>query len=324
VKLIIQIPCYNEEATLPEVVRDLPREIPGVDSIELLVVDDGSSDRTVEVARELGVDHIVRVRQNRGLAHAFRVGIRQCLEQGADIVVNTDGDNQYCGADVPKLVEPILAGRAELVVGERPIRDIEHFSPLKKLLQRLGSWLVRRLSQTDVADAPSGFRAFTRDALLRLNLLSNYSYTLESLIQAGRMRIPVANVRIRTNPKTRASRLMKNTASYVAYSLGTMLRVWLDYSAFRVFITTGIAFLLAGTALGIRFLYFLAHGQGSGHIQSLILLAVLVFIGLQLVLIGLLADRIGTNKLLVEHLGYDLRKWRYDGGPDREDEAGPG
>lgn len=314
-KLIIQIPCFNEEATLPAVLADLPRAIPGIDVIETLVIDDGSTDRTVAIARELGVNHIIRLGRNHGLAAAFRAGINACLVLGADIVVNTDGDNQYCGQDVPKLVQPVLAGEAEIVVGERPIATTEHFSPLKKALQRFGSWMVRRLSQTPVRDAPSGFRAFTRSSLMQLNLLSDYTYTLESLIQAGRKRIPIVSVPIRTNPKTRESRLMKSTASYVSHSLATMLRVWLSYSAMRVFLSAAVVFITSGLALGTRFLVFFFRGQGQGHVQSLILVAVLLFVGFQLVVIGLLADIVSVNRRLLESVKVDIRLLRY--GPDK-------
>jgi glycosyltransferase involved in cell wall biosynthesis len=312
-KLIIQIPCYNEETTLPDVVRDLPRQIPGVDVVEYLVIDDGSTDMTVEKARELGVHHVIRVRPNRGLANAFQVGIDACLERGADIVVNTDGDNQYCGEDIPRLIEPILRGEAEIVIGERPIGTTEHFSPAKKALQRLGSWFVRQLSRTDVRDAPSGFRAFSRDALIRLNLLNDYTYTIESIIQAGRKRIPITNVRIRTNPKTRDSRLMRSLPSYIAHSLATMLRVWLTYSAMRVFLAAASVFILVGLALGVRFLYFFAASRGQGHVQSLILAAILLFVGFQLVAIGLLADMLSTNRMLIERTGYERRRERRSG-----------
>lgn len=314
-KLIIQIPCYNEAETLPLVVRDLPRDIPGIDEVEYLVIDDGSLDNTVEVARQLGVHRIIRLSPNRGLAAAFRAGVDACLERGADIVVNTDGDNQYDGRDIPKLVQPILQGEAEIVIGERPIATTSDFSPTKKLLQRLGSWFVRKLSGTQVRDAPSGFRAFTREALLQLNLTSDYTYTLESIIQAGRKRIPIANVKIRTHAKTRESRLMRSIPSYISYSLGTMLRVWLAYAAFRVFITAGAVFGLAGVGLGVRFLFYLFRGEGQGHVQSLILLAVLLFAGFQFVVIGLLADMISMNRRIIENANREARVARYAAGP---------
>jgi glycosyltransferase involved in cell wall biosynthesis len=312
VKLIIQIPCYNEAETLPAVIRDLPAAIPGVDVIETLVVDDGSIDNTAEKARSLGVNHVVRLPRNLGLARAFRAGIEACLALGADIVVNTDGDNQYCGADVPKLVEPILAGTAEMVVGERPIESIAHFSVLKKLLERAGSGVVGKLSGLRLRDAPSGFRAFARSALMRLSLQTEYSHTLETLIQAGRMRMAVVGVPIATNRRLRESRLMRSTTSYIGYSAATMLRVWLKYSALRVFLGTAAVFIAGGLALGIRFLYFYSVGQGQGHIQSLILTAVLFFIGFQLVVLGLLADLISTNRRMLEEIGDIVRHIRHD------------
>ncbi|MFO7639024.1 MAG: glycosyltransferase family 2 protein [bacterium] len=318
-KLIIQIPCYNEETTLPAVIADLPKEIAGVDAIETLVIDDGSTDRTLAVARELGVNHIVRLGRNRGLAAAFRAGVEASLALGADIVLNTDGDNQYCGADIPVLVAPVLAREAEIVVGERPIDTTEHFSPFKKFLQRLGSWVVRRLSGTPVRDAASGFRAFSRLALERLNLLTDYSHTMELLIQAGRMRLPVAGVPIRTNRKMRESRLFHSLAGYVSYSAATILRVWLNYSALRVFLGAAALFLLGGVGLGARFLYFFAVGRGQGHIQSLILTAVLLFVGFQLVVLGLLADMVGANRRLLESMMTEVRRLRYGRGSSSDD-----
>ena len=312
VKLIIQIPCYNEAETLPAVIGDLPDSIPGVDVIETLVIDDGSTDSTGEVARSLGVNHTVRLPQNLGLARAFRAGIEECLALGADIVINTDGDNQYSGADIAKLVEPILAGRAEMVVGERPIESIAHFSALKKLLERAGSGVVRRLSGLKLRDAPSGFRAFARGALMRLNLQTEYSHTLETLIQAGRMRMAVVGVPVATNRRLRESRLMRSTTSYISYSAATMLRVWLKYSALRVFLGAAAVFIAGGLALGIRFLYFFSVGQGQGHVQSLILTAVLLFIGFQLVVLGLLADLISTNRQMLEEISDTLRCIRHD------------
>jgi glycosyltransferase involved in cell wall biosynthesis len=312
VKLIIQIPCYNEASTLPDVISDLPKAIAGIDTIETLVIDDGSDDNTAEVARSLGVSRVLRLPRNLGLARAFRAGIEQCLALGADIVVNTDGDNQYNGADIPALVAPILAGTAEVVVGERPIESIAHFSPLKKSLQRWGSAVVRRLSGVPVRDAPSGFRAFTRAALMRLNLQTEYSHTLETLIQAGRMKLAVAGVPIRTNRKLRESRLMRSAVSYVSYSAATMLRVWLKYSALRVFLGAAAVFIAAGLALGIRFLYYYFIGHGQGHVQSLILTAVLLFIGFQLVVLGLLADLISTNRRMLEDVSDALRHVRHD------------
>jgi glycosyltransferase involved in cell wall biosynthesis len=310
-KLIIQIPCYNEAATLPAVIRDLPRSLAGVGAVEYLVVDDGSADRTAEVARSLGVHHVVSLGTNRGLAAAFRAGIDACLERGADIVVNTDGDNQYCGEDVARLVAPIVEGRAGMVVGERPIQSTAHFSATKKLLQRFGSAVVRGLSGTKVKDAPSGFRAFSREALLRMNLTSDYTYTIESIIQCGRRGIRVESVPVRTNGPTRESRLMRSTGSYVGHSLGTMLRVWLSYSPLRIFLGAAAVFIAGGLGLSIRFLVLLAAGRGGGHVQSLILAAVLFFLGFQLVVIGLLADLVSVNRRLIEQLRYDQRLTRF-------------
>ncbi|MBN2105971.1 MAG: glycosyltransferase family 2 protein [Deltaproteobacteria bacterium] len=306
-KVIIQIPCYNEEATLPETVRDLPAALDGVDAVEYLVVDDGSSDRTVEVARSLGVHHIVRLKNRCGLALAFKAGIEACLERGADIVVNTDGDNQYRGADIPKLIGPILRGEADIVIGERPIQDIPHFSPLKKFLQRKGSAVVGWLANMRVPDATSGFRAFTRQALLKLNLVSDYTYTLESIIYAGRKHIPVTSVRIGVNPMTRESRLIKNIISYMSLSVLTILRVWLNYAALKISLLIAAALIFLGLAIGARFLYYFVTEGGAGHVQSLILMAVLIFTGFQMVLIGFLADLISGNKRLLEDISMRVK-----------------
>ena len=300
-KLIIQIPCYNEEKTLPETIKDLPDKIDGIDTIEYMVIDDGSVDRTAETAKSLGVHHIIRLKKNRGLAHAFREGIDACLELGADIVVNTDGDNQYCGADIPALVEPVIKGEADIVIGERPIDEIEHFSTLKKFFQKFGSAVVSRLAGIRVSDTTSGFRAFSRDALLKLNLISEYTYTLESIIQAGRKKIPLKCVSIHINPKTRDSRLIKNMFSYIGISAVTMIRVWLNYSALQVSIIFAVFFLLCGFGIGLRFIYLhYILGVGKGNLQSLILMAILVFTGFQLIIIGFLADLISGNKRLLE------------------------
>ncbi len=301
-KLVIQIPCYNEEATLPLTLADLPRALPGVDEIEVLVVDDGSRDRTADVARELGVTHIVRHKRNRGLAAAFQTGLEAALAAGADIIVNTDADNQYYGPDIARLVEPILAGRADIVVGDRGVAALAHFSPLKRLLQRLGSWVVERAAGIPIPDATSGFRAFSREAALRLTVLSEYTYTLETLIQAGARGMAVAFVPVRTNPQTRRSRLIRNIPSFLAISAVTILRFYTMYRPLRVFMTIGSALVAVAVALGLRFLYFFAIGRGAGHVQSLILAAVLAIVGFQVGLIGLVADAVSMNRRMLEEL----------------------
>lgn len=306
-KLIIQIPCYNEAETLPETVRCLPRSIPGVDEVETLVVDDGSQDGTADVARALGVDHIVRT-HHVGLAGAFKIGLDACCRLGADIIVNTDADNQYHADDIPRLIEPILAGRAEMVIGDRGVATLESFSPLKRRLQTIGSRVVGRASGLDIPDATSGFRALTRETALRTMVLSNYSYTLETLIQAGANRIPVAYVPVRTNAKMRPSRLMKGLGEYLSHSGVTIVRAYTMYRPLRVFTLFSLVFLLAGLGLGIRFLVFYVQGQGSGHVQSVILAAVLLIIGFQIGLIGLLADLISFNRKIMEEVLYRMRK----------------
>jgi len=311
-KLIIQIPCYNEEKTLPFTIRDLPREIPGIDKIEYLVIDDGSSDRTVEVARELGVHHIVRHVKNRGLAASFMTGIDACLRLGADIIVNTDGDNQYKGQDIAKLVQPILKGEAEVVVGDRQTDTIEHFSPLKKKLQKFGSWVVRLASDTNVIDTTSGFRAYSRDAAMRLNVVSEYSYTLETIIEAGRRKAAIENVPIGTNEKLRESRLFKSMWGYIKKSGATIIRIYSMYRPLRVFLTLGIIFFTIGFLIGVRFLYFYFNGMGDGHIQSLILSSILIITGFQLGVFGLLADAIAANRKINDELLYRLKKIEYD------------
>ena len=301
-KLIIQIPCLNEAETLPVVLADLPKQIAGIDRIEVLIIDDGSSDDTVAVARRLGVDHVVGFRKNQGLARAFMLGIHGCLERGADIIVNTDADNQYVAADIPKLVQPILEGRADLVIGARPIGDIQHFSPIKKLLQRFGSWVVRGVSGTDVADAPSGFRAFSRDAALALNVFSNYTYTLETVIQAGQKNMQLLSVPIRVNGDLRPSRLVKSVTSYVKRSILTIFRIFIIYRPLRFFVSVGLIPFVLGVILGVRFLVFLLTGDGGGHIQSLILAAVLLVLGFLTFLLAILADLLSVNRRLLEEL----------------------
>jgi len=312
-KLVIQIPCFNEEKTLPLTVRDLPRSIPGVDVIELLVVDDGSTDRTVEVARELNVDHVVCMRHHVGLARAFRAGLEAALIAGADIIVNTDADNQYYGGDIARLVEPILIGQADIVVGDRGVATLEYFSPLKRLLQRFGSWVVQMAAGVSVPDATSGFRAFGRDAALRTTVLSEYSYTLETLIQAGAHRLVVEYVPVHVNPKTRESRLIGSVLQFIIKSLLTIARVYATYKPLRVFLVLGGLFLAGGTILGLRFLYFyLTSGGVSGHVQSLILAAILIILGVQVALIGLIADLVGVNRRLMEETLYRARKMELD------------
>lgn len=299
-KLIVQIPCYNEEATLPETVAAIPRHIDGVDVVEILVIDDGSTDRTVETARALGVDHIVTQTRNRGLAHAFRTGLDACLKAGADIIVNTDGDNQYSGADIPRLVRPILEGQADIVVGDRETSQVAHFSPLKKLLQAMGSWIVRRLSRIDVPDAVSGFRAISREAAMRLNIVSGFSYTIEMLIQAGRKRMAVASVPVATNRVMRQSRLFKSVPDFIQRSVATMLRIYAMYQPLKVFAIVGVVLAVIGMLPILRFLYFYAIGDGDGHVQSLVLGGVLIIIAVLSFLIGLVADLIGFNRQLLE------------------------
>lgn len=307
-KLIIQIPAYNEESTLPQTLRDLPRSLPGVDEVEVLVIDDGSIDRTAQVARELGVHHIVRLKQHQGLATAFTVGLETALQLGADIIVNTDADNQYAGEDIARLVQPILEGKADIVVGDRGVATLEHFSPLKRLLQKWGSWVVGRAAGIPIPDATSGFRAFTREAALRLTVLGEYTYTLETLIQAGARRMIVVYVPVRTHPQTRPSRLIRSITSFIALSAVTIVRFYTMYRPLRVFMTLGGVLIAGGVALGLRFLYFFLLNQGAGHVQSLILAAILTIVGFQVCLIGLVADLIQMNRKMLEEILYRVRQ----------------
>jgi len=300
VKLIVQIPCYNEETTLPETVRDIPRSISGIDTIEILVIDDGSTDRTSEVARELGVHHIVRNKTNGGLARAFRLGLDRCISLGADIVVNTDADNQYCGADIAKLVEPIVEGRVDVVVGDRQTSTIGHFSARKKILQRFGSWVVRNFSGVDVPDAVSGFRAISRDAAMRLNIVSPFSYTIEMLIQVGKKGMSFASVPVGTNPKTRESRLFKNAFRFIERSATTLVRMYSMYQPLRVFTALGLIIAIIGLIPMLRFLYFYLFVSGAGKIQSLVIGSALLTIGALTFVLGLLADLINHNRALIE------------------------
>ena len=311
-KLIIQIPCYNEEEALGVTLSTLPRELPGVDTIEWLIINDGSSDRTVEVARAYGVDRIVNFDYHRGLAKAFMVGIEACLEAEADIIVNTDADNQYCADDIPKLIEPILSGRAEIVVGARPIKQIKHFSPAKKVLQKLGSWAVRVASNTSIPDAPSGFRAFSREAAFRINVFNEYTYTLETIIQAGQKGMAITSVPIRTNRYLRPSRLVKSIPSYVQRSLLTILRIFMTYKPLRFFMFLGSLPFTLGTLLGIRWLILFFAGTPKAHVPSLILAAILILIGFQLWMFGLVADLMAVNRKMLEDIQLRLRRIEYD------------
>jgi glycosyltransferase involved in cell wall biosynthesis len=308
-KLIIQIPCLNEEATLPATIADLPREVEGVDEIELLVVDDGSTDRTVEVARECGVEHVVRFTNNKGLAAAFQAGLDAALKLGADVIVNTDADNQYRGADVAKLVAPILAGEADMVVGNRQIAGIEHFSALKKALQRLGSWVVRRLSGTAIADTTSGFRAYNREAALGLLVVDDFTYTLESLIQAGKMLVAVDQVEIGVNPQTRESRLFGSTGAYVRRNALSILRIYARYEPLRVFATAGLLVAVLALAAWMPFLLdWILNGDSAGHIQSLILGAVLFIAAVQLVALGVIGDLLAGQRVMTQRVFERVRR----------------
>lgn len=308
-KLIIQIPCYNEEKTLPLTLRDLPRQIPGIDEIEVLVIDDGSTDGTVRVAQEHGVDHIVSLTNNKGLAESYMAGIDASLKLGADIIVNTDGDNQYHGEDIARLVQPILAGNADMVIGDRQVADSAHFSPLKKILQRLGSWVVRRFSDTDVPDATSGFRAYSREAALRLHVVSRFTYTVETIIQAGKKNLALGFVPVGTNEKLRESRLFSSIPVYLKRSIGTIFRIYTMYEPLKTFGTIGGVIFANGLLVSLRFLYFFFFvDRGAGHIQSLILSAVLMIVGFQVGLIGLVADLIASNRILIEDTLYRVKK----------------
>ncbi|MCL2718588.1 MAG: glycosyltransferase family 2 protein [Lachnospiraceae bacterium] len=311
-KLIIQIPCYNEAETLEITLNDLPKKLDGIDVIEYLIINDGSMDETVRVAREWGVHHIVNFKRNKGLAKAFMAGLDACLRNGADIIVNTDADNQYVGDDIAKLVKPILDGQADIVIGARPIDKTAHFSFIKKLLQRFGSWVVRKASRTNVPDAPSGFRAYSREAAISLNVINDYTYTLETIVQAGRNRMAITSVPIRTNPELRKSRLMKNMWSYVKISMLTIIRALMWYKPLYCFTIIAIIPTIVGSVPTIRFLYFFSIGQGNGHIQSLILACTLLIIGFITFMIGLVADVIATNRKLLEDIQYRVRKQEYE------------
>ncbi len=316
-KLIVQIPCYNEEATLPQTVADIPRQIPGIDEVEILVIDDGSTDRTVEVARRLGVDHIVRNRQNKGLAITFLTGLDACLRLGADIIVNTDGDNQYQGADIPKLIAPILAGEADFVIGDRQTDTIPHFTWTKKKLQKFGSFVVRLLSNTDVPDAVSGFRALSREAALQMNIVSAYSYTIETIIQASRKHIALASVPVSTNPKTRESRLFKSVPKFIVSQLNTIVRMYTMYQPLKVFWSIGAVLIILALIPCIRYLYFYLQGQGAGHIQSLILSVILFVLGGQVFILGIVSDVTSFNRRLIEDALVRIKKMETGDSPVR-------
>lgn len=310
-KLIIQIPCYNEAETLEIALNALPKHIDGIDVIEYLIINDGSKDNTVEVAQNWGVNYIVNFRNNKGLARGFMAGIDACLRNGADIIVNTDADNQYNADDIEKLVQPILRKEAGMVIGERPIDDTEHFSPLKKKLQHLGSWVVRKASKTDVPDAPSGFRAYSRSTAMRLNVINEYTYTLETIVQAGRNKMAVVSVPIRTNPELRESRLFHSMFGYVKKSMLTIGRAYMMYRPLAVFTAIASAFGISGAAIGGRYLYYRKKGEGSGHLHSLIFASMLVIIGVLAGVVGLLADVIAGNRKLIQEIQYELRKMDY-------------
>jgi glycosyltransferase involved in cell wall biosynthesis len=307
-KLIIQIPCYNEAQTLAIALAELPREVPGFEKVEWLIVNDGSTDDTVEVARASGVDHVVSFKRNQGLARGYVAGLRACIELGADVIVNTDADNQYDARDIPALVRPVLEGRADIVIGARPIGAIEHFSPLKKALQRLGSRVVRAVSQTDVEDAPSGFRAISRDAAMRIHVFNDYTYTLETIIQAGRKNMVVLSVPIRVNGDLRPSKLVKSIPNYVKRSILTMLRISIIYRPFKFLMKLGALVFALGLVVGIRYLWYLFGGSGGGHVQSLILASILLGIGFQTMIAALIADLSAVNRSLLEDIEY--RAWK--------------
>jgi glycosyltransferase involved in cell wall biosynthesis len=308
-KLIIQIPCFDEEQTLPSTLADLPREIPGIETVEWLVIDDGSTDRTIEVARAGGVDHVVRLTNNKGLAAAFQAGLDACLKLGADIIVNTDADNQYSGHDIPRLVEPIQAGHADMVIGDRKTDQIEHFSPVKKRLQRWGSAVVRRASGTGVPDTTSGFRAYNREAALQMQVVSKFTYTLESIIQAGKMLVAVDHVPIATNPQTRESRLFPSTWAYVRRNTVSIFRIYTLYEPLRVFLAAAAFFALIGAVIWARFLYFFFFSDEPGqHIQSLILGATLFIVAVQLAALGVIGDILAGSRLLQQRMLERVRR----------------
>lgn len=311
-KLIIQIPCYNEAETLEIALNGLPKEIEGIDKIEYLIINDGSKDDTVQVAKNWGVHYVVNFKRNKGLAKGFMAGIDEALRQGADIIVNTDADDQYCGADIEKIVRPILDGKADIVIGERPIDETEHFSPLKKKLQHLGSWVVRVASGTDIPDAPSGFRAYSREAALQLNVVNEYTYTLEQIVQAGRNKIAIMSVPIRTNAELRPSRLFSSMFGYIKKSMLTIIRSYIMYKPLHFFMLFGCIPVVLGIGLGLRFLVRYFSGNGAGNVQSLILVSLLITIGVMMWVIGILADTIAANRKIMQDVQLRVRKMDYE------------
>ena len=307
-KLIIQIPCLNEEQTLPETLKDLPKSLSGIDNIEILVINDGSTDRTVEVAEEHGAHHVLSLTNNKGLAKAFIYGINHALNLGADIIVNTDADNQYFGGDISKLIEPILEKRADIVIGDRMVETIGHFSPIKILLQKLGSWTVRQLSGTTVPDATSGFRAYSKEAALQMNVISDFTYTIETIISAGKKNIAIEHTPVRTNKKLRESRLFPSIQVYLRRSLVTMLKVYSMYRPLKIFTIAGGTTFLIGFIIGCRYLFFFFQGQTEGHIQSLILSAIMLIVGFQIIMMGIAAELIAVNRQLLEDIQLRIKK----------------
>ena len=310
-KLIIQIPCFNEAETLEVTLNDLPKHIDGIDEIEYLIIDDGSHDNTAEVAKKWGVHYVVRFRRNKGLAKGFMAGLDACLKNGADIIVNTDADNQYCGADIETLVRPILDKKAHIVIGERPIDDTEHFTPLKKKLQHFGSWVVRKASKTTIPDAPSGFRAYSREAAMRINVINDYTYTLETIVQSGREKMAVMSVPIRTNPELRESRLFHSMWGYIKKSMLTIVRTYLMYRPLYFFFMLGSILALVGVGCFVRYFVFFCSGEGGGHLQSLILASTLLIVGFQTIVVGLLGDVISANRKILQDVQYHVRKMDY-------------
>lgn len=307
-KLIIQIPCFNEEDSLPITLTALPKQIEGIDVIETMIIDDGSTDKTVDVASWNGVNHILRLNRHQGLASAFKMGLSESVKLGADIIVNTDADNQYCADDIQALIKPILENKADIVIGARPINDIKSFSLLKKFLQNLGSTVMRFVSSADVQDAPSGFRAFNREAASLLNVFDKYTYTMETIIQAKPKGLEITSVPIHTNPEVRKSRLVKNMFDYVINSIFTMIRIFIIYRPFRFFITIAIFSLVIGIIIGFRYLYYFCHGAGTGHVQSLILASIFIISGVQIALIAILADLLAINRKLIEDVQLRVKK----------------